>query len=38
MKMQNYATEINDVSSTASMELAVELVCTVLCFIGAFCC
>lgn len=38
MKMQNYATEINEVSNTASMELAVEMVCTVLCFIGSFCC
>ena len=38
MKMQNYTAEINEVSNTASMELAVEMVCTVFCFIGAFCC
>jgi hypothetical protein len=37
MKMQNYAKEINEVSNAASMELAVEMVCTVFCFVEEVC-
>jgi hypothetical protein len=36
MKMQNYAKEINEISNAASMEHAVEMVCTVFCSIEAF--
>lgn len=37
MEIQNYAKEINEVSNNASMELAVEMVCTVFYCIEAFC-